>query len=211
MKLSIKSLLAALVVSLSLAAPAWAGPYEDADSAYSRGDYATASRLVRPLVEQGNRDAQHNLGVMFLMGQGVKQDYAKALAWYRKAAEQGHTDAQYNLGAIYYECPGVPQDYTEAAKWWSKAAEQGHAEAQNNLGQMYCEGKGVPQDEEEALDWFRKAAKQSNIKGNRPQGHGRGGGDLCLYQRSGCGRNPGCGINSTPGTEPETIHSLNQK
>jgi len=44
MKRSIKSLLAALVVSLSLAAPVLAGPMEDGVAAYQRGNYATALR-----------------------------------------------------------------------------------------------------------------------------------------------------------------------
>ena len=50
--------------------------------------------------EQGNADAQFNLGVMYDTGQGVRQDYAQAVQWYRKAAEQGLADAQYNLGVM---------------------------------------------------------------------------------------------------------------
>ena len=71
--MSIKSLLAALVVSLSLAAPGLAGPYEDGKAAYRRGDYVTALRLWRPLAEQGNALAQYYLGEMhhfYLLEQG---------------------------------------------------------------------------------------------------------------------------------------------
>ena len=49
--MNIKILLAALVVSLSLAAPVLAGPFEDGVAAYKRGDYATAQRLWRQLAE----------------------------------------------------------------------------------------------------------------------------------------------------------------
>ena len=87
--MSIKSLLATLVLSLSLVAPVVAGPLEDGWAARKRGDYATALRLWRPLAEQGHDDAQVNLGVMYSKGEGVKQDYAKAQEWYRKAAKQG--------------------------------------------------------------------------------------------------------------------------
>ena len=39
----------AVALSLCLAAPVAAGPFEDATAAYERGDYATALRLFRPL------------------------------------------------------------------------------------------------------------------------------------------------------------------
>jgi len=53
-----KTVLATLVVSLSLAGPVLAGPYEDGKAAYKRGDYTTALLLWRPLAEQGNALAQ---------------------------------------------------------------------------------------------------------------------------------------------------------
>ena len=56
---------AAIVLLLSLAAPVAAGPLEDAAAAYSRGDYATALRLLRPLADQGDAVAQNYLGVMY--------------------------------------------------------------------------------------------------------------------------------------------------
>ena len=137
-----------------------AGSFEHATAAYERQDYATAMRLLLPLVDQGIADAQYNLGVMYYKGQGVPQDYAEAVKWFRKAADQGKADAQNNLGVMYAEGQGVPQDYAEAAKWYRKAADQGIAEAQNNLAHMYAEGQGVPQDYAEAAKWYRKAADQ---------------------------------------------------
>jgi len=92
--MNIKSLLAALVVSLSLAAPALAGPFEDGVAAYIRKDYATAMRLMRPLAEQGNARSQITIGLMYKDGEGVPQDYAEARKWFRKAAEQGFAEAQ---------------------------------------------------------------------------------------------------------------------
>ncbi len=62
---------------LGLTAPAWAA-WDEAVAAYQRGDYATALREFRPLAEQGNAGAQHNLGVMYYNGHGVPQDYAEA-------------------------------------------------------------------------------------------------------------------------------------
>ena len=83
----------ALVLSIvCLVAPAWAD-FEAGMDAYNRGDYATALREWRPLAEQGQAEAQHNLGELYAEGQGVPQDYGKARQWVEKAAAQGNVDA----------------------------------------------------------------------------------------------------------------------
>ncbi len=156
------ALIAALCAGfiLGLTAPAWAG-LDEGVAAYHRGDYATALREWRPLAEQGDADAQHNLGVMYNTGRGVPQDYAKAVKWFRKAAEQGDGGGQYNLGNMYSDGNGVPQDYAAAVKWFRKAAEQGYTLAQTNLGFMYHLGRGVPQDYAQAHMWYNLAASRS--------------------------------------------------
>ena len=66
--------------------------------AAKRGDYATALREWKPLAEQGNADAQFNLGLMYRNGEGVQQDHEESAKWFRRAAEQGHAGAQSRLG-----------------------------------------------------------------------------------------------------------------
>jgi len=92
--MSIKSLLATLVLSLSLAAPVLAGPLEDASAARKRGDYATALKLLRPLAEQGSAVGQNNLGVAYARGEGVPRDYVIAHMWANLAAAQGDKKAE---------------------------------------------------------------------------------------------------------------------
>ena len=117
------ALIAALCAgfTLGLTAPAWAG-WDEAAAAHKRGDYATAIRELRPLAEQGDGDAQFNLGIMYDVGLGVRHDYAEALQWYRKAAEQGHAKAQFNLGLMYTNGEGAPQNYAQAHMWYNLAA-----------------------------------------------------------------------------------------
>jgi len=117
------ALIAALCAgfTLGLTAPAWAG-FDEGMAAYDRGDYATAIRELRPLAEQGNADAQFNLGVMYANGLGGPQDYSRAVKWYRKAAEQGYAQAQYYLGLIYEDGLSVPQDHLKAHVWFNLAA-----------------------------------------------------------------------------------------
>ena len=107
--------------TLGLTVPAWAG-WDEAAAAHKRGDYATAIRELRPLAEQGDGDAQFNLGIMYDVGLGVRHDYAEALQWYRKAAEQGHAKAQFNLGLMYTTGEGAPQNYAQAHMWYNLAA-----------------------------------------------------------------------------------------
>ena len=82
--------------------------------AYIRGDYATALREWRPLAEQGDAEAQFNLGLMYANGEGVPEDDVQAAFWFRKAAEQGDAAAQNNLGVRYDNGEGVPEDYVQA-------------------------------------------------------------------------------------------------
>ena len=61
------------------------------------------------LAEQGDAEAQHNLGLCYINGYGVQQSYEEAAKWFRKAAEQGNASAQYDLGLCYDNGDGVQQ------------------------------------------------------------------------------------------------------
>lgn len=151
--------------------------FHDAEDAYKKKNYNKAFKILKPLAEQGdaeaqslleetiakaveqraeqgNAEAQLNLGNMYRNGQGVTKDYAKALKWYSLAAIQGNANAKNSLGFMYYQGYGVPQVYEEAFKWFRRAAEQGFAEAQFNLGYMYQKGIGIPQDYIIAHMWY---------------------------------------------------------
>ena len=136
--------------------------YSKGVAAYNKKDYPEAVKWYRKAAEQGQVNAQHNLGWCYYNGKGVSQSYYEAVKWYRKAAEQGHADAQCNLGLCYENGYGVSQSWSEAVKWYRKAAEQGNASAQCNLGWCYEFGKGVSQSYYEAVKWYSKAADQGN-------------------------------------------------
>src|SRR5207247_10259098 len=93
------------------------------------------------LAEQGDAKAQHRLGLIYFLGQGVPKDDAEGLKWFRKAADQGLADAQAMLGAYYRE----HKEWAEAIKWFGKAGDQGEEEAQCNLGVKYDSGDDVVQ------------------------------------------------------------------
>jgi uncharacterized protein len=132
--------------------------------AFNAGDYATALKEWKPLAEQGNARAQHNLGVMYQEGKGVLQDYTEVLKWWLLSAEQGTSETQYNLGIMHDAGKGVLQDYAEAVKWYRLSAEQGHDGAQHNLGVMYANGNGVLKDNVTAHMWLNIASANGNKK-----------------------------------------------
>ena len=88
--------------------------------------------------EQGDAEAQFNLGWCYDDGRGVARDYAEAVKWYRAAAEQELADAQCNLGLCYQTGRGVDQSDAAAVKWFVRAARQGNKTAQHNLGLHYA-------------------------------------------------------------------------
>ena len=90
-----------------------------------RDDYSLVEQYkqVSSVAEQGDAEAQFNLGQMYLEGKAVPQDYEQTVYWYRLAAEQGYTRAQNNLGLMYYNGLGVPQNLEQAEHWYRLARE----------------------------------------------------------------------------------------
>jgi len=150
-----------LVIGLSAYQSAW-GAINEARGKRERGDYSTELKVWRPLAEQGDAEAQYNLGVMYERGLGVSRDYIKSVKWYRKAAEQGYAKAESSLGQRYYYGEGVPQNNREAVKWFRKAAEQGHATGQLRLGVMYRQGRSVLKDHVMAYMWWIIASENGD-------------------------------------------------
>ncbi len=78
--------------------------------AYQRGDYGAAYDAWLPLAEEGDAEAQFNLGILYDLGQGVAQSKARAAAWYGSSAGQGFAAAQYNLAVMLANGEGVPRN-----------------------------------------------------------------------------------------------------
>ena len=82
---------------------------------YDEKNYAEAAKFYKKAAEQGDSDAQTDLGYIYFHGKGIPQDYSEAAKWFRKAANQGNAKAQTNLGIMYENGQGVKQEYEEAA------------------------------------------------------------------------------------------------
>ncbi len=136
---------------------------------YNKGKEYWNKKLYKEAVEwytksanQGNADAQINLGYMYENGYGVDKSYDKAVELYEKSAIQGNSYAQNNLGYMYENGYGVDKSYDKAVELYKKSAIQGNSYAQNNLGYMYENGYGVSKNYDKALELYNKAAKDGN-------------------------------------------------
>nr|WP_315042157.1 tetratricopeptide repeat protein [uncultured Moraxella sp.] len=134
-----------------------------ADYYRNQQNYTNGFYWTQKLANQGDAQAQFNLGYMYNKGKDVRQDYSQALYWYQKSANQGNALAQNNLGGMYVR--GVGQDYSQAFNWFQKSANQDYAEAQYNLGLMYENGQGVRQNKVILKELFGKACENGNQLG----------------------------------------------
>jgi len=110
--------------------------------------------------ENGDAQAQMNLGYAYYHGKGVPKSCEQAVLWYEKSAAQNNANAINNLGACYAMGEGVGQDIVKAASHYRKAAEAGFALGQDNYALMLCRGTGVSKDVSEAFRWHLKSALQ---------------------------------------------------
>jgi TPR repeat protein len=135
---------------------------------------------------QGNSEAQYDVGTMYQNGRGVRASRAAAVEWFSRAAaqenpqaitrlklmnenevrfrktlveaERGDRESQYELGNMYTKGIGVDIDYQQAIATYEKSAGQGFDKAAYKLGLIYFEGSGVPSNMKTAFKWFRSAA-----------------------------------------------------
>ena len=89
-------------------------------------DYKTAVKWYRLAAEQGDADAQTNLGYMYEKGQGVPKNYKTAAKWYKLSADQGETTGMSNLGELYYLGKGVSPNLDKAFDLLKEAALKGN-------------------------------------------------------------------------------------
>jgi hypothetical protein len=90
--------------------------------AYDRSNYATALKVWQPSADQGDKEAQTNLGEIYERGVGGPPDYEKAAFWYKKAVDQGYSRAMINLGFLYEQGRGVPKDPVMALQLYRRAS-----------------------------------------------------------------------------------------
>jgi TPR repeat protein len=67
--------------------------------------------------ENGDSDAQNELGSMYAEGRGTEPNNEEGVKWFRKSAEQGNAYGACNLAFHYAKGEGVPVNKIAALKW----------------------------------------------------------------------------------------------
>jgi uncharacterized protein len=129
---------------------------------YEDEDFPLALKLLEPLIQQNDPQAQYLLGSMLEDGKGMPVDTKKANALFDLAAMQGNVDALIRKGGRYYRGDGVAQDFSKAFETYEEAANRGGAFAQGKIAAMLADGQGVERDMRLAKIWYEKALTTPN-------------------------------------------------
>ena len=129
----------AILLALVLSGPAAvvrasAAPLTDQGTIY----VAEWSRL-RHLAEEGDANAQFQLGNLYYTGRArpaIPQNYKKAYEYFLQAAKQGLAAAQHNVAVLFLRGQGVPQDGDKAAAWFMLAAAHGSRSAMKVVARL---------------------------------------------------------------------------
>ena len=106
----------------------------------------------------GDPLAQHELGLRFLLGEGVPADTSQAVFWIKKAADQNLTSAKYNYAILLINGIGVQWDPFNAFTLFQSAASDGMIQSQYVVGILYTDNLTVKRDYNLAYYWIKKAA-----------------------------------------------------
>jgi uncharacterized protein len=141
------------VMSLLMAAPAWAGPAEDTEQAekeFAKGNLVGAMGLWKKAAEAGHAPAQVWLGD--ILDKAEEDEFA--VVWYRKAAEQGDAGGEFGLGQMYAKGEGVKKDFEQAVTYIRRAAEKNYLNAAVVMRDIYKSGSfGVTVDLAQSEIW----------------------------------------------------------
>jgi TPR repeat protein len=104
----------------------------------------------------GDAEAQYEVGIMYLKGQGVEQDRDKAVEWLKSAAASGNEQADSKLARI--------EEQESKFNELKGQAKRGDLEAQYELAMMYLKGRGVEADGKTALRYLQDGADKGDEK-----------------------------------------------
>lgn len=110
------------------------------------------------LAEQGDKEAQFSLGLLYDTGSHNQRNPEQAVYWFTKAAAAGVAGACLYLGMKYEFGAGVSQNRKKARHWYEQAALQGWPQAAFMLGSLYL--RADPVDLVHGCTWLEIAAEQ---------------------------------------------------
>lgn len=110
---------------------------DDAVHAMREGNFAEAYCILRSHAQDGDPEAQYNIGWMYLNGYGLAINDSLALEWWQRASDQGYIDATFSMAMLYSLGEGqVTKDMDRAIDLYLLAAQEGHEDARLIINSM---------------------------------------------------------------------------
>ncbi len=151
--------LAALLSVVLLAACGTTSKIDKGAIYYEQGLYDLAAEEWRPLANEGQYVAQHNMGGLSRKGLGsTPQSLEDAASWFLKSAEQDYVPAMVSLAEVLIRL----RDETSADSWLILAARWGNTDAIEHLSQL---GLHVPEP-----DLYYQQQLEQNLENLRNTG-----------------------------------------
>ncbi|MGA0596683.1 tetratricopeptide repeat protein [Enterovirga sp. CN4-39] len=126
----------------------------------AEADLPEVARLLRVAADAELGDAQHDLGVLYARGKGVRQNAEEAAKLYIRSAKNGSIAGEVALAIALFNGDGIEKNEAHAARLFRRTALRGNAIAQNRLARIYATGRGVPRNLIEAAAWHLMASGQ---------------------------------------------------
>jgi TPR repeat protein len=126
-------------------------------------DYEKAYKYIKQAADQGDYDAQIQLGTMYANGRGIDKSYELAIEWCSKAASSTDS-AKVTLGEMYHTADEGVQNFSKALEWYGKVTQDGENKhfALRGIGLLFEHGDGVEQDFKEAFNFYSLSANDAN-------------------------------------------------
>ncbi|TBV08955.1 tetratricopeptide repeat protein [Phytopseudomonas dryadis] len=99
-------------------------------------DLPEALRACRQAAEDGDPQAEYELGEYYYQSEGEARDLEQALSWFERASLQGHPQAQYHLGMMFFRGEGVAANNVQAYIVLKMAAVNGSDEAMDSADEV---------------------------------------------------------------------------
>lgn len=139
--------------------------YDKIDELWKTEEYETALALIRPAAENGNMNAQSDLGLAYQLGYGVAVNMSESLKWFLKAAQQGDESCMESVACIYAgiydDCESLKN--SKKAEEWFKKAEATATDEDDFFYWHYYDFLNDEGREKEALAVMKRGADNGSV------------------------------------------------
>lgn len=120
----------------------------------------------KELAKENDTKAIHQLGLIYLKGDGIAKNLNQAYEYFKNASNLGNLESTYLLAKIYLSQKTKYFNPKKAYNTFLDAANKNHSKSQLMIGRFFLMGEIVDKDYEKALYYFRLASKQKEYESN---------------------------------------------